>query len=75
MNYFVRKWKGIEHKILGFESDRYTCIECTKEFNQRMIPDFMKRMGGRTFLNDAIGVSPSQYEKYKPGSKYEALVE
>jgi hypothetical protein len=35
MNYFVRKWKGIEHKILGFESDRYTCIECEKEFNQR----------------------------------------
>tara|TARA_R100001129_G_scaffold32721_2_gene21985 strand:+ start:8581 stop:14397 length:5817 start_codon:yes stop_codon:yes gene_type:complete len=55
--------------------DRKAAARATKEFNQRMIPDFMKRMGGRTFLNDAMGVSPGQYEKYKPGSKYEALVE
>ena len=28
MKHFIRKWQGIEHKILGSKSDRYTCIEC-----------------------------------------------
>ena len=34
MKYFIRKWKGVEHKILGSKLDRYVCIECEKEFNQ-----------------------------------------
>ena len=35
MKYFIRVYKGIEHKVLGSEDDRKVCDGCNLEFNQK----------------------------------------
>ena len=35
MKYFIRKWRGVEHKIIGTSEDKHTCKECKQTFNQK----------------------------------------
>ena len=35
MKYFIRIYKGINHKVLGSEDDRKVCDGCNLEFNQK----------------------------------------
>ena len=35
MKYFIRIYKGIEHKVLGSESDTKICDGCNLQFNQK----------------------------------------
>ncbi len=35
MKYFIRTYKGINHKVLGSEDDRKVCDGCNLEFNQK----------------------------------------
>jgi LysM repeat protein len=79
-NYAIARFNNLIETTGGQWYDRKAGVRATKEFNRRMIPDFFKRMGGRTALNDVANwagadVGPGSYEKYKPGSKYEALVD
>ena len=73
-NYAIGRLNNLVETAGGRWYNRSSALRATKEFNYRMIPDFMKRMGAKTALNDALGISPGVYEEYKPGSKYEALV-
>ena len=79
-NYAIGRLNNFIETAGGQWYDRKAGLRATQEFNRRMIPDFFKRMGGRTALNDMVNwaggdVGQGIYEKYKPGSKYEALVE
>ena len=35
MKYFIRKWHGVEHKVLGTPEDKHICKECKKTLNQK----------------------------------------
>ena len=35
MKYFIRIYKGIEHKVVGSEDDTKVCDGCDLEFNQK----------------------------------------
>ena len=35
MKYFIRKYKNVEHKVLGSKEDTYICAECNIEYNQK----------------------------------------
>jgi hypothetical protein len=74
-NYAIGRLNNMIETIGGLYFEGAAMRRATKEFNTRMIPDFMKRMAGKTALNDVLGLSPSDYAKWKPGSKYEALVD
>ena len=73
-NYVIGRMNNMIETVGGRYYDSKAGIRATKEFNTRMLPDFFRRTGGKTFLNDILGISPGQYEEYIPGSKYEALV-
>jgi hypothetical protein len=74
-NYAIGRLNNMIETAGGLYFESSAMRRATREFNTRMIPDFMKRLGGKTALNDMLGISPSDYQKYKPGSKYEALVD
>ena len=35
MKHFIRKYKNVEHKVLGSKEDTYICAECNIEYNQK----------------------------------------
>tara|TARA_R110002020_G_scaffold4711_8_gene20510 strand:+ start:46798 stop:52539 length:5742 start_codon:yes stop_codon:yes gene_type:complete len=75
-NYAIGRLNNFVETMGGRYYNRKAGVRATVEFNKRMIPDFFKRVAyGQTFAGDVTGLGPSQYDKYRPGSKYEALVE
>tara|TARA_Y100000356_G_scaffold125314_1_gene122124 strand:- start:396 stop:6152 length:5757 start_codon:yes stop_codon:yes gene_type:complete len=75
-NYAIGRLNNFVETMGGRYYDRKAGLRATTEFNKRMIPDFFKRIAyGQTFVGDITGLGPSQYDKYRPGSKYEALVD
>jgi LysM repeat protein len=78
-NYVIGRLNNTIENAGGLWYDRRAGARATKEFNRRMLPDFFKRMGGKTAVNDMLrstgaDIGPAQYDQYIPGSKYEALV-
>tara|TARA_R110002020_G_scaffold5834_1_gene23885 strand:+ start:37100 stop:43060 length:5961 start_codon:yes stop_codon:yes gene_type:complete len=73
-NYVIGRLNNIIETAGGRWFESKAGLRATKEFNRRALPDFFKKMGGKTFVNDILGKSPSRYSKEIYGSKWEALV-
>jgi hypothetical protein len=55
---------------------RESYYKAEKLFNERLLPDLLHRLGGRTAFNDLTGAGRlTRYDKHQPISKYEALVD
>ena len=74
-NYIIGRMNNIIETAGGRWYESKAGIRATKEFNSRLLPDFFRKMGGKTMINDMIGVSPGRFDKVIYGSKYEALVD
>jgi hypothetical protein len=73
-NYIIGRLNNTIETAGGRWYERSAGLRAIKEYNNRALPDFFKKMGGKTMINDMLGVSPSDYDLKKAGSKWEALV-
>jgi len=73
-NYVIGRLNNAIETAGGRWYERGAGLRAIREYNSRALPDFFRKMGGKTMINDMLGVSPSDYEKALAGSKWEALV-